>query len=220
MAYLNSTSVVIDAILTKKGRELLARNDGSFRITQFSLADDEIDYSLYNPYHPSGSAFYGEAIQAMPIIQAYPDDQEIMKYKLITLPRGTGAIPVISGVSPIDNLILGEPITVNPTTANYIGSATPTETSGYLFIIGDVRTMSRFTGVGINTAEATSLNNTNTTIGTNVSKTVIGTSLNMTATTVRSLFGPGATYITTTLTVIGRDSGARITVPVKIKLSK
>ncbi len=219
MAYLNSTSVVIDAILTKKGRELLARNDGSFRITQFSLADDEIDYSLYNPYHPSGSAFYGEAIQAMPIIQAYPDDQEIMKYKLITLPRGTGAIPVISGVSPIDNLILGEPITVNPTTANYIGSATPTETSGYLFIIGDVRTMSRFTGVGINTAEATSLNNTNTTIGTNVSKTVIGTSLNMTATTVRSLFG-SATYITTTLTVIGRDSGARITVPVKIKLSK
>jgi hypothetical protein len=219
MAYLNSTSVVIDAILTKKGRELLARNDGSFRITQFSLADDEIDYSLYNPYHPSGSAFYGEAIQAMPIIQAYPDDQEIMKYKLITLPRGTGAIPVISGVSPIDNLILGEPITVNPTTANYVGSATPTETSGYLFIIGDVRTMSRFTGVGINTAEATSLNNTNTTIGTNVSKTVIGTSLNMTATTVRSLFG-SATYITTTLTVIGRDSGARITVPVKIKLSK
>jgi hypothetical protein len=155
----------------------------------------------------------------MPIIQAYPDDQEIMKYKLITLPRGTGAIPVISGVSPIDNLILGEPITVNPTTANYVGSATPTETSGYLFIIGDVRTMSRFTGVGINTAEATSLNNTNTTIGTNVSKTVIGTSLNMTATTVRSLFG-SATYITTTLTVIGRDSGARITVPVKIKLSK
>jgi hypothetical protein len=98
MAYLNNTSVVIDAILTKKGRELLARNDGSFQITQFSLADDEIDYSLYNPTHPSGSAFYGEAIQAMPIIQAYPEDQEIMKYKLLTLPRGTGAIPVISSI--------------------------------------------------------------------------------------------------------------------------
>ena len=217
MAYLNSTSVVIDAILTKKGRELLARNDGSFRITQFSLADDEIDYSLYNPNHPSGSAFYGEAIQAMPVIQAYPDDQEIMKYKLITLPRGTGAIPVISSVPNID-LVLGRSITVNPQTANYVGSASPTETSGYLFIIGDVRTMSSFNGIGINTAEATTLNNTTTTIGTNVSKTVIGTSLNMTATTVRSLFG-SATQINTTLTVVGRDSGARISVPVKITLS-
>ena len=217
MAYLNSTSVVIDAILTKKGRELLARNDGSFRITQFSLADDEIDYSLYNPNHPSGSAFYGEAIQAMPVIQAYPDDQEILKYKLITLPRGTGAIPVISSVPNID-LVLGRSITVNPQTANYVGSASPTETSGYLFIIGDVRTMSSFNGIGINTAEATTLNNTTTTIGTNVSKTVIGTSLNMTATTVRSLFG-SATQINTTLTVVGRDSGARISVPVKITLS-
>jgi len=95
MSYLSSTSVVVDAILTKKGRELLAKNDGSFRITQFSLADDEIDYTLYNPTHPSGSAFYGEAIEAMPIIQAYPNDTEIMKYKLITLPRGTAKIPVL-----------------------------------------------------------------------------------------------------------------------------
>jgi hypothetical protein len=63
MGYLNNNTVTVDAILTKKGRELLARNDGSFRITQFSLADDEIDYTLYNPNHPSGSAFYGEAIR-------------------------------------------------------------------------------------------------------------------------------------------------------------
>ena len=59
MGYLNNKTVTVDAILTKKGRELLARNDGSFRITQFSLSDDEVDYTLYNPNHPSGSAFYG-----------------------------------------------------------------------------------------------------------------------------------------------------------------
>jgi hypothetical protein len=218
MAYLNSTSVVIDAILTKKGRELLARNDGSFRITQFSLADDEIDYSLYNPNHPSGSAFYGEAIQAMPVIQAYPEDQEIMKYKLLTLPRGTGAIPVISSVpSNLDRLVLGSPISIQPSTANYNGSSTFFETSGYQFTIGDVRTMSSFTATGINTAEATAMNTT-TTIGTNVSKTVIGTTLNMTATTVRSLFG-SQNSITTTLTIVGRDSGARLTIPVTISLS-
>ena len=55
MGYLNNTAVTVDAILTKKGRELLARGDGSFRITQFALSDDEIDYTLYNPTHPSGS---------------------------------------------------------------------------------------------------------------------------------------------------------------------
>ena len=59
MGFLNNTTVTVDAILTTKGRELLARGDGSFSITQFALADDEIDYTLYNPNHPSGSAFYG-----------------------------------------------------------------------------------------------------------------------------------------------------------------
>ena len=57
MGYLNNSVITVDAILTKKGRELLARGDGSFKITQFALADDEIDYTLYNPSHPSGSAF-------------------------------------------------------------------------------------------------------------------------------------------------------------------
>ena len=53
MGYLNNAVVTVDAILTTKGRELLARGDGSFKITQFALADDEIDYTLYNPQHPS-----------------------------------------------------------------------------------------------------------------------------------------------------------------------
>ena len=56
MGYLDNSVVTIDAILTKKGRELLARNDGSFRITQFAMADEEVDYTLSNPNHPSGSA--------------------------------------------------------------------------------------------------------------------------------------------------------------------
>ena len=54
MGYLSNTTITVDSILTKKGRELLARGDGSFKITQFSVSDDEIDYTLYNPTHPSG----------------------------------------------------------------------------------------------------------------------------------------------------------------------
>jgi hypothetical protein len=214
MSYLSSTSVVVDAILTKKGRELMARNDGSFQITQFSLADDEIDYTLYNPNHPSGSAFYGEAIEAMPILQAYPNDTEIMRYKLITLPRGTAKIPVLDlGYTSI-TLKQGASLAITPQTLNYLGATSTFEQSGYTATIGDVRTMASFNGVGINTPEATSLNST-TTIGTNVSKTVIGTTINLTATTVNTLFGTN-TALYTTLVVTGRDSGARISIPVTI----
>jgi hypothetical protein len=214
MGYLDNSSVVVDAILTKKGRELLSKNDGSFQITQFSLSDDEVDYTLYNPSHPSGSAYYGEAIEAMPVLEAFPDDNEIMKYKLITLPRGTAKIPVIDiGYTSI-TLKQGASLAITPQTLNYLGATSTFEQSGYVATIGDVRLMSSFNGTGINTAEATNANAT-TTIGTNVSKTVIGATINLTATTVNTLFGT-LTQLQTNLIVIGRDSGARITIPITI----
>jgi len=95
MGYLNNSVVTVDAILTTKGRQMLAQNDGSFRITQFALADDEIDYTLYNPNHPSGSAYYGEAIANMPLLEAFPQETQTMKYKLVTLPRGTAKMPIL-----------------------------------------------------------------------------------------------------------------------------
>jgi hypothetical protein len=214
MGYLNNSTVTVDAILTKKGRELLARNNGSFQITQFSLSDDEIDYTLYNPNHPSGSAFYGEAIEAMPVLEAFPDETQIMKYKLVTLPRGTAKLPIINiGYSSI-SLRQGSSLAITPQTLNYLGASSTFESSGYVAVIGDVRLTSNFTGVGINTAEAQALNSTST-IGTNVSKTIVGTTINITATTVNSLFGSQSTLYTT-LTVIGRDSGARISVPIVV----
>jgi hypothetical protein len=214
MAYLDNSVVTVDAILTKKGRELMARGDGSFRITQFALADDEIDYTLYNPSHPSGSAFYGEAIENLPLLEAFPDESQIMKYKLTTLPRGTARLPVIASVSNV-SLKQGQSQAITPETLNYLGNNNTTETNGYVFTVADVRVASLFTGVGINNDEATRLNSI-TTLGTNVSKTVIGTSLNITSTTVNTLFGKN-NQLTTSLTIIGRDSGARVTVPLTIK---
>ena len=214
MGYLNNQVVTIDAILTKKGRELLAKGDGSFTITQFALSDDEIDYTLYNPSHPSGSAYYGEAIENMPLLEAFPDETQIMKYKLTTLPRGTAKMPIIN--IGYTNIVLkqGASLSITPQTLNYLGGTQTYETSGYNFTIGDVRTMSVFNGVGINTTQATSLNST-TTLGTNVSKTVIGTTLNMTGTTINTLFG-SQTELQTILIVTGRDSGARVTIPITI----
>jgi len=214
MGYLNNSVVTVDAILTTRGRQLLAQNDGSFRITQFALADDEIDYTLYNPTHPSGSAYYGQALQNMPLLEAFPDETQIMKYKLTTLPRGTAKMPILD--VGYTNIVIkqGASLAITPQTLNYLGG-NQSETSGYTATISDIRTMSTFEGVGINTADATALNSATTTLGTNVSATVVGTTINLRATTVNTLFGSN-TQLNATLVIVGRDSGARIQVPITV----
>ena len=137
-----------------------------------------------------------------------------MKYKLATLPRGTAKMPILDlGQS---NIILKQTAekSVTPQTLNYLGANQVFESNGYTAVIADVRTMSSFTGTGVQTAASTNLNQ-NSTLGTNVSKTVVGTSINLTATTVNTLFGTN-TELNTTIQIVGRDSGARITVPIKI----
>lgn len=215
MGFLNQGVVTIDAVLTKKGRELLARNDGSFQITQFSLADDEIDYTMYNPDHPSGSAFYGEAIESLPLLEAFSDETQIMKYKLVTLPRGTSKLPVINvgGYASI-TLKQGASINITPQTLNYLGAVSTFEPSGYTVTIGDVRILSTFTGIGIDTSNIGLT--LNTTSGTQTSQTQIGTSFTLIGTTIDTLFGSDKTSLTTTITVLGRDSGARISIPLTV----
>jgi len=137
-----------------------------------------------------------------------------MKYKLTTLPRGTAKLPILDlGFSAI-RLKQGASLAITPQTLNYLGSSQTFEAGGYVATIADARVTNTFNGVGINTSEAERLNST-TTLGTNVSKAVIGTSINITATTINTLFGD-STSLQTTLTVIGRDSGARLTIPVTI----
>lgn len=119
MGYLDNSTITVDAILTKRGRELLAMGGGSvsmgqsnpFQITQFALADDEIDYDLWNPAHPLGSAYYGTVIENMPVTEAVPDETQVMKYKLVTFPRGAYAIPYLQ--SDVDNITIK--VTANTT---------------------------------------------------------------------------------------------------------
>jgi len=216
MGYLNNAVITVDAILTTKGREAMASNDGSFQITQFALADDEIDYTLYNPSHPSGSAYYGEAIVNQPLLEAFPLESQIMKYKLTTLPRGTAKMPVLNLGYAAITLQQGAQLAITPQTLNYLGNDQTFETSGYSATISDIRVLSSFEGLGIQSAATTNANaNATTTIGTNVSTTVTGTQINLRATTINTLFGTNSTLLTT-LTVIGLDSGARLTIPVTI----
>ena len=197
----------------------MARNDGSFQITQFALADDEIDYTLYNPSHPSGSAFFGEAIEKMPLLQAFTDETQNLKYKLVTLPRGTSKLPVLNLGYTTVTLRQSAALTITPQTLNYLGAVSTFEPSGYLVTVGDSRFLSTFTGAGIDTTALSTGVTVPNASGASLSVSQIGTSFSLIATTINTLFGtsalPGAT-ITTTITAIGRDSGARITIPLTI----
>ena len=135
MGYLNNQTITVDAILTTKGRELLAKGEQFFKITQFALADDEIDYTLYDLTHPLGSNYYGQVIENMPILEAFPDTDQLMKYKLITLPRGSKYIPTISVPSTNINLSSNSRIaTINPSTSNIPGG---NGLLGYTAILSD-----------------------------------------------------------------------------------
>lgn len=218
MAILSNNVITIDSILTKKGRQLLSRNDGSFKITSFALADDEIDYTMYNINHPSGSAYYGEALENTPILEAIPNESQIMRYKLVTLPRGTSKLPVIS--LGYNSIILkqGASLTITPQTLNYLGSTSTFESNGYTLTVADGRLLSTFSGTGISN-NGIDNNLLNQTSGTVLSLSQIGTSFTLIGTTIDTLFpsnNPGTT-LTTTITAIGINSGARISIPLNIQ---
>ena len=220
MGYLDNSSITVDAILTKKGRELLSRNDGSFQISQFALADDEIDYNLFNPNHPNGSQYSGEAIENMSVLEAIPDENHVMKYKLMSL-TGATLIPTIT-VNEIGDLegykiqkSTNKSFTLTPQTKNKNGNSSETSSeSFYVFRIGDARLISQFVGVGgTNFTSATevgasSLNPFSVTVrGNSLEGTTVGA--------LSGIFGSNSGLITT-ITIIGGETGASITVPLNV----
>ena len=211
MGYLDNSSITVDAILTKRGRELLARNDGSFMITQFALGDDEIDYTLFNENHPNGSQYSGEAIENMPLIEAIPDETNIMKSRLVTLNRGTSVIPFIGSMPTLISLTIGTGQTYSPSTVNFGGSNVNQKESAYRFTIADRRLVTEFVAAGGTNGQTS----TQPYASTAVSETVVGSDISITAVTSTSLFGNNNKLITT-LNVEGLDTGARLTVPIEV----
>lgn len=140
MGYLDNTSVTVDAILTKKGRQLLAQGTNAFQITKFALADDEIDYTLWNTDHPNGSDYYGIVIQNTPLLEAFPDETQSMKYKLLTLSTTTQTtIPVVTvqvnEYQYFDPAGLAIPDTITPQTL--FGGTLSNTTTGYTAILSN-----------------------------------------------------------------------------------
>ena len=135
MGYLDKTTITVDAILTKKGRELLAKNRNAFNITKFALGDDEIDYNLWDVNHALGTNYYGQAIEAMPIVEASPDETQMLKYKLVTLPKNISKMPVVAALPGAMTLTAaGQSATVVPSTTNFQNG---NNTYGYTAILSD-----------------------------------------------------------------------------------
>jgi hypothetical protein len=203
MGYLDNTSITVDAILTKKGRQKLASGQ-SLSITKFALGDDEIDYTLYEPAHPKGSAFYDSAIKAIPILEASPDETQVLRYKLVTLPKGTTQIPVVSlGIQSIGVFQNEGQVALSPTT-----SPSGNTNAGYTFVLADQR--------------AGTLAVTQGATGTGTVPVFLGEEISTTAQVVSGLqftFTPNpslTTNISTTITVYGNETGGSQTIPVVV----
>ena len=203
MGYLDNTSITVDAILTKKGRQKLASGQ-DLGITKFALGDDEIDYTLYEPAHPKGSAYYDSAIKAIPILEASPDETQVLRYKLVTLPSGTTQIPIVSlGINSIPVYQDEGQVALSPTTSP-LGNTN----AGYTVVLADQRA-----GTLAVTQGATAAGSIPVFLGEEVTTTAqVVSGLTFTFQPNPSL----TTNITTTLTVYGNETGGSVTIPVVV----
>ena len=203
MAYLNNTEITVDAILTKKGREKLASGEG-LNITKFALGDDEIDYTLYEPAHPKGSAYYDAAIKAIPITEASPDETQVLKYKLVTLPKGTTKIPKVEfGIPSISVNQNSGQVSLTPTT-----SPSGNTQGGYTIVLSN-KNAGSVVGSGLSGVASS----VPTFLGDEITATAaIETGLSFTF-----IPNPNVTAtIASTITVYGNETGGSQTIPVTV----
>lgn len=215
MGYLDKSTITVDAILTNRGRELLAQGtgEGEFQITKFALADDEVDYRLYNTAHPLGSEYYGSIIENMPVLEAVPDEAQLMKYKLITIngnasnvvrgPDGSYVVPKLVTNLQQDTQDIWQTPAANasnqPTYINVIpqtsyGTTTGVEPQKYTLVISD----STLASILPDAPNGTDTVRTST----RGSIVAVGTRFKVERNTVTGKTG------TTTVTVYGNNSGA------------
>jgi len=203
MAYLDNTEITVDAILTKKGREKLAAGNG-LNISKFALGDDEVDYTLYEPAHPKGSAYYDASIRAIPVTEASPDETQVLKYKLVTLPKGTTRIPKVEfGVPNIAVNQNSGQVALTPTT-----SPSGNTQSGYTLVLSN-----KNAGSIVGTGLSQSASSVPTFLGDELTETAaVDTGLTFTF-----IPNPNITQtIKTTLTVYGNETGGSQSIPVTV----
>lgn len=212
MSYLSNNSIIVDAILTKLGRSKLSSGNGQFSITLFALSDTEVDYSLYNPDHPSGTNFFGVTIESMPITEAVPDETQNMKYLLTSLPRKTVRIPVLSVPQTNYTLSPGQSVTITPQTVNYTQGNT---TFGYSFTLADSDVASMYVQEA---APGQAYSGTGNLAPAPMSESEIGQAITVNGKSVvitANMLQLAAR--STTLTIVGNETGGRVVVNITVK---
>jgi len=187
MGFLDSSSSIVSAILTRKGRELLAKNDGSFRIVKFAFGDDEINYQLYNAATDNDTD-----ILNLPVLEPSSNELTALRYRLVSAPKGTIQVAYLIASPP------------NVTLQNQKVSNRR---------LSSVGTISVQTINGIDTAYiVTSRSNNICTVISTIATAEVDQGL-MTSSALISIKGgvqDGSTYID----IAGRDTGAVISIPV------
>ena len=206
MGFLNNTTVTVDAILTKKGRELLAQGTEAFNITKFALADDEVDYNLFDVTHPNGTDFFGKVIENMPLLEAIPDENHVMRYKLITLPKNTIKMPGITS-SPA-SITFGVNAGLNQPAQIVTAVPANVQDSSYTFILHDqsvcTMTVNEGAGGGVGATTPFFLGEDDAPN----SKTLVANSVNVGV-------GQGVNVAKATqITIIGNDTGATTSITI------
>lgn len=204
---IDNRNITVSATLTKKGREILART-GQLNITSFALSDDDINYDLYQPNHPQGSAFFDAAIMATPILEPLSDETQNLKYKLVTLNSGVTSIPTIT---------LGQ--TEIKVSKNYKGEIiiSPSTTPAYNIAFG-------YTAILSNRSIGTIIGDKSETLSTVTIPNFFGDSgAAGTQTSIGNKFrfvpNSAITKTTTaTLTIIGNESGGSVSIPVTVTI--
>ena len=196
MAIINgdSSAVVVDAVLTKKGRELLSKGRDYFKISKYCFADDEVDYGLWDSDHPNGSNYYGIKIENLPLMEASTDGGKSMRNKLISLNKDQTRVSRITGLQSSITVNSNESATITPNTNTSVDSE-----AGYTLILYD-STAASIVASGIQDYEGTISATGNMTQLTAVGKSFV----------IQSKMQ--ATDLATSIVVTGNESGASYTI--------
>lgn len=221
MGYLNKATITVDAILTNRGRELLAKGgtgEGGFQISQFAVADDEVDYSLYFSNHPLGDLYAGNVIENMPLMEATPDESQIMRYKLVTFTAsdtqflsadGAFVLPQIAnfGETSGTTSLQASPNSTNnsreytPSTTGNVNTTTFSE--DYTLLVANARIMRIFVRLSTGTETETTARNADGSVTVNIPR---GASVRFT--------NNGTQVGTSTATIFGQSTGATKTITI------
>jgi len=189
--FIDSASSVVVAILTTDGRNALAKNDGSFRISKFSFGDDEINYSLYNATTDDDTD-----ILNLPILEPSSNAKTALRYRLITLPKGSLSIGYLDALP--NELILSTQNSIATSLRQGIVTIQTLEGFDYNGYIATSRDPNIANVVVSNIQSSQNTSGNTYGIITVSSKTIEGT---------------------TFIDIIGKDTGASVAIPVTVSAS-